>query len=123
MRIHRIELSEFDAEAYQGGWVDIRDTRSWADTKRIEGASLEMTRAGNGTEEVLMRVDLLARALMVLETAIVAWSLTGEDGQPLPATRSGYSSDQFDAELGEWLMERIEAHYEAGRRTATERKN
>ena len=122
MRTYRIELETFDPVLYPDGWVDIKDARSWADSTRIDSASLQMTPASNGAE-MQVRADLLARGLKVLETAVIAWSLTDDAGAPVPATPSGFQSDALDADLGEWLLDQIEAHYAAQRRTQEARKN
>ena len=118
--VHRINLEEYDAARYPGGWVDIKGRRSWADQQRIDGAAMTLT--GSATAMVA-HPDLLARGLAALETSVIAWSLTDDSGEALPANRTGFMSDSFDAGLGDWLVVRIDAHYTAGRRPEEERKN
>ena len=116
MATYRISLDTFSEERYPGGWAEIKGRRSWADSKRIDSASVSMTAPGAGSE-MFMRADLLGRGIAILESAIVAWSL------PIPPTRAGFESDDFDDDLGEWLIDQIDAHYASERRTTDARKN
>lgn len=95
-----------------GGWVEIKPKRSWADVKRIdqEVVRWETNEAG----EQVGKMDLLEQGLAKLASAVVTWSLTDENGSAIPPDRGGFVHEDFDPELGDWLVEQIDAYY-AGR--------
>lgn len=113
MQTHRINLEEYDAEAYPQGYVDIKERRSWGDSNRIAAAGFGRVEASgtNGTATGSMAFDAAERVLVEVETALVAWSLS------LPANRDGLLSDEFDEGLGDWLLAQIREHYESQKRT------
>lgn len=120
MGTYRIDLGECGPE-WSGQWVDIRERRSWAARQRIDAATLGGSRLV-GTELQVVP-DLVARAMAVLAEAIVGWSLVDSSGSPLPAGREGFEHEDFDEQLGDWLVRYIESHYDGHRRGADGRKN
>jgi hypothetical protein len=109
-----IDLGEM-SEAYAGQTVTVKTGRSWAAAKRIAGRALRPVATpdmeNEQTEEIEFVVDLLAQGLAVLEEHVIEWTL------PLPATRAGFLHDDFDEELGDWLVARIGEIVEDGRRS------
>lgn len=117
-KAHRIYLDEC---GYPGEWVDIRARRSWAARQRVDAATIGQSQVvGN---ELRVMPDLMARALAMLEEAVVAWSLRDASGEPLPVGRGGFQHDDFDEHLGDWLVRAVEAYYDGQRRGQDERKN
>jgi len=107
MRTHTINLGDFDEE-YAGKTATIRYRRSWAGQQRVDGAGARATQdpaSGNTTQTLV--VDMLERAIAQLETSLIEWDL------PFPINKRGFMHDDFDGDLGEWLIEQIEAHYES----------
>lgn len=94
-----------------GGWVEIREKRSWADVKRIDQQALKWE---SNDGEVIGHMDLLEQGIAKLESAVVLWSLTDENDSPLPPSRGGFVNPDFDPEVGDWLIDQIDAYY-AGR--------
>ena len=105
---YRIDLGAYDP-VYEGEWVDIKEKRSFADVKRVEakGARGHQNDAG----EVEFTMDVLEQSIAKLETSVINWSLKTDAGAPLPPHRGGFVSDDFDAELGDWLIDQIDAYY------------
>lgn len=125
---HRIELADFNEDRYAGGFVDIHDRRGWADQQKIEGKGLRaIPMSGSdldnlNADNIELEITLYGRGLEVLRTAVVAWSLTDAEGQPLPANARGFNHADFPPDVGEWIVERIDAFYAAQRRTEEEAK-
>lgn len=126
MDVHRIEIPE----EYGGGWVDIKARRSWAASVRREASALRIKDGVTAADvEVAQRMghvndvlefDPLSRMVTSLREAIVA---TSEDVRPSDISISAWlTSDELDEGLGDFLMETVEEHYAARRRTLTERK-
>lgn len=110
--IERIDLGAFSDE-HEGQWVDVNPKRPYSAARRIEGASMRVTpkpgvdleSLSSGTVDIIL--DPLAQGLAVLEWHVKAWSLTDEDGAPLSVDRAGFLHEDFDDELGDWLVDRI----------------
>lgn len=96
-----------------GGWVEIREKRSWADVKKIDQEAIHWE-GGTDGKEAIGKMDLLEQGIAKLESAVVRWSLTDENGSTIPPNRGGFVHEDFDPELGDWLIDQIDAFY-AGR--------
>lgn len=112
METHRLDIPE----RLGGGYVDIRAKRSWAAATRVEGTGTRIEADKNAPDGAVATIDAVAKGLAVLESAVVAWSL------PLPAARAGFLSDDFDPDVGDWLVDAIEDYYASLRRGDEERK-
>lgn len=125
--MERIDLGEFD-ERYAGGFVDVKVKRPFSVHRKIEGAMLRVSpKPGVSLDELRSEdVDLvmspLDRSLAVLQWHVVAWSLQDDAGEALPVGRAGVLHEDFDADLGDWIEERIEQLVESRRRSVEERK-
>lgn len=108
MTDHRIEIPP----EHGGGWAEIRAKRSWSDVKRIDQQAIKWEGAESG--QMVGKMDLLEQGIAKLESAVLRWSLTDENGSPIPPDRGGFVHADFDPELGDWLIEQIDAYY-AGR--------
>ncbi|MFZ2738429.1 MAG: hypothetical protein WAY02_09380 [Burkholderiaceae bacterium] len=108
---HRIEIPD----EFGGGWVEIREKRSWADVKRIDQQALRWE--GDGSGQVIGKMDMLEQGIAKLEAAVVRWSLTDENGSSIPPDRGGFVHADFDPELGDWMIEQIDAYYAGRSRT------
>lgn len=111
MQTHTLEIPEH----LGGGTVQIRAKRGWGAAQRIEGAGVVIRPGDNGTDATAI-VDGQAKGLAILESSIVSWSL------PIPADRKGFLSDDFDEDLGDWLVDAIEDYYKSLRRSEEEVK-
>ena len=127
-RTHRIDLAEFDPE-YAGEWVDIRESLSWRQRNDVDVGWMKIrpsiTQSSDGTQGVSARfaeIPAVERVMVLMETALVAWSLKDRNGAPLPVGRAGLDHEDFDGELGDWLLQLVQKYYAAFRRTAEERK-
>lgn len=111
---HRIEIPpQFGLD---GAYVHIKPKQSWSARNRLD-ATRYTWKAGVGGDDV--SINVAAYTLAVLETAIVSWQgVIDAEGKPLPASRAGYMHDDFDPDLGDWLVDAISAHYAAQRRPA-----
>jgi hypothetical protein len=98
-----------------GGSVEIRAKRGWGAAQRIESAGVVIRPGADGDEHTAV-VDGQAKGLAILEGSIVSWTL------PLPATRAGFLSDDFDPDVGDWLVDACEEYYASLRRTEEESK-
>jgi hypothetical protein len=107
---HRIEIPD----DLGGGWVEIRAKRSWADVKRIDQQAIKLEGVEGGSGSFIGKMDLLEQGIAKLESAVVRWSVTDENGGPIPPDRGGFVHPDFDPEFGDWLIEQIDAYY-AGR--------
>lgn len=116
---HRIDLGMFD-DAYAGEWVDIAPRRGWADMKRIEQAAA-ILHPTDTEGEFDVSMNLLEQGIAKLESAVEAWSLKDASGAMLPASREGFLHPEFDDDLGDWLIDQIDAHYAAQKRTQAQR--
>lgn len=102
---HRLEIPE----EYGGGWVDIRERLGAAQELYIE--SRLMRTVIHPGEAPTVEPDFYAWTLAKWRTYIVAWSL------PLTVDQSGFESQDFDGDLGGWIIREAEAHYAERRRT------
>jgi hypothetical protein len=94
------------------GWVEIHEQRSFLERKQIEGAAVRVSRAaadGAGDFEE----ELIAANMKTLELNIVAWSLTDRDGRPIPPTADGLRHEDFPEDVGIWIGDAMQQHYEA----------
>lgn len=117
MDLHRINLEEFDKERFAGQWVDIKTRRSYGDSLRISAALFS---GSNGS------ADFYAGAMARLDRAIEAWS---EDLPKLPARDPERLSPErqvafaeLDEDLGVWMLNEINARYEAHLRSEADTK-
>lgn len=108
MQTHTLEIPE----RLGGGSVQIRAKQSWGARARVDSAGVFVK---PGEEEA--RIDGRAKGLAILESAVVSWSLD------LPATREGFMSDDFDGDVGDWLVDAIVEHYQSQRRSEEDSKN
>ena len=88
-----------------GEWIEIKARRSWANTKRIESASVRIGADESG--EHAMGVDLLEQAIASITTYVVAWSL------PAPLSRATLLSEDFDGQIGDEIEIAIAKAYSA----------
>lgn len=118
MQTHRIEIPE-RFNLGPGAHVVIREKRSWSAQQRVDQAGLRVKPSAEDARKVESFIaDVLERGLAVLETAIVSWEgVRDARGVALPASRAGYLHEDFDPDLGDWLVDGIEAWYAAQRRT------
>ena len=107
---HKLEIPD----DLGGGWVEIREKRSWADVKKIDQQALKWE---SNDGEVIGKMDLLEQGIAKLESAVVLWSLTDENGSSIPPNRGGFVNPDFDPELGDWLIEQIDEYYAGRSRT------
>ena len=116
-RTYTINLEEFDAERYPGGWAKIRERLSWRERQRMDsGGILVGVNARTQTVEV-RDVDLVERAVVRFEVALVAWSL------PLPADRTALDDPELPNDLASWLAAKFVDYYAGLERTPEQRKN
>lgn len=99
-----------------GGWVTIKEKRSWADVKRIDQQAVKWEGMGSD-REVVGKMDLLEQGIAKLEASVLDWSMTDENGSKIPPDRGGFVHEDFDPELGDWLVEQIDAYYAGRSRT------
>lgn len=122
MSTHKIILSEYDSDL--DGHVVIKAKRSWKARQILDGARF-LARPGGGNDETPL--DLAANVFgyrrAILETAVVEWTLKDAEGKPLPASRAGFEHDDFDPDLGDWIVDAIEAYYEGLKRPPEEDSN
>lgn len=104
---HRLEIPP----ELGGGWVEIKEKRSWADVKRIESAAAVGHRDDTG--EMTFTFPALEMGIAQLECSVVRWSLQDENGSAIPPNRGGFVHEDFSAEMGDWLLTSISAYYEA----------
>lgn len=102
---HRLEIPE----EYGGGWVEIRDRLGAAQELYIESQFMRATVVPG--ESPVVAPDFYAWTIAKWRTYIVAWSL------PLPVDVYGFESQDFDGDLGGWIIREAEAHYAERRRT------
>ena len=114
---HRIDLAEFDAERYPDGSVEIRERLSWKQRTDFDMAGLTTDARGVFRAVGLNSAQIWDRVVRQMEIAIVRWSL------PLPVDRSGFEHEDFEAELGDWLLARIRVHFDSQRRTPEQQGN
>ncbi len=113
MDTHRIDIPERFGCA-PGAHVTVRARRSWAARQRVDSAGVKIIPDRDGGTQHEGRIDALARGLAVLETAVLSWEgVRDAEGKPLPASRAGYVHEDFDPELGDWLVDAIDAVYAA----------
>ena len=124
---HRIELETFDPERFAGQWVDIKaelsfyEAAEWdAGLDAITPTVLSNGAAGNVS---LGRISPADQDAHKLGLALVAWSLVDRDGGPLPPTQQGVKSPDFPGGVGHWILAQAAEHYNAGARSAEDRKN
>lgn len=111
--VHRIEIPD----TLGGGWVEIREKRSWADVKRIDQQAIRLEGGDGGGSGFIGKMDLLEQGIAKLEAAVVRWSLTDENGSAIPPDRGGFVHADFAPELGDWLIEQIDTYYAGRSRT------
>lgn len=120
--IERISLADFDA-FYEGEWVDINPKRPYSAARRIEGAAMRVVPQPDADLDALSSstVDIIldpeAQGYAVLTWHVKAWSLRDEGGAALPADLTGFRHEDFDDELGDWLVDRIGEIVAARRRS------
>lgn len=90
-------------------WIEIKDRRSWADTKRVESASFRLGADASG--EFAAGVDLLEEGIAKILTYVTAWSLDK------PIARATLLSDDFDGALGDEIEIAIAKAYSAAERS------
>lgn len=135
MKLHRLDLGELHDD-YVGQWVDIKYRPSAGDAREVRRMSLAaMTDAGittdimdaviqsvkteNGDEPSgvsipLGAIDALASAdLVLIRTAVVAWSLKTDDGEAIPVGQKGIDHPEFPNDLADWLGTAIKDHQTA----------
>ena len=83
-----------------GGWVELRDSLSFAQSQRLDTAGVTYIR-GVGFGET---VNLYEHFIGLVEAYICGWSL------PVPPDRTGIESDALTDAVGEWLFEQITEH-------------
>lgn len=126
MELHRIDIPE----EFGGGYVDIKEKRSWRDSNRIAGAAFHIKK-GVTQEEIeaaqaegrmadLMEMDTHGRLSAPLETAIVGTS-PGLKPEGM-SVRAWLDSDELSEDVGDFLIKEITDWYESNTRTALERK-
>lgn len=125
MEPHRIDVPE--SFELSDAYVLIRPKRSWSARNRVESAGMfvrshgEAARRGEDAPAAAaaeVGIDAMALGVAVLETAVISWTgIADVNGRPLPATRRGFMHDDFDSDLGDWLVEQIQAFYAAQQRT------
>lgn len=96
-----------------GGQVEIKEKRSWADVKRIDQQAVHLE-GTDGEGGMIGKLDLLEQGIAKLESSVVRWTLTDENGSAIPPDRGGFVHEDFEPKLGDWLVEQIDAYY-AGR--------
>jgi hypothetical protein len=123
METKRIDLEAFDGERYPGGWADIKLGRPFAAGRKIESAGVKMFPKPGAdldnlkADDVELVYDQLSQGLATLEWHVIAWSLEDAGGNPLPVNRAGFLHEDFDDDLGAWLIDRINFHVEESRRS------
>ena len=116
MEPHRIDVPE--RFGMPGAFVLIKPRQSWSALNRVQAAGLVVrTDSAGATGEVT--ADVLAKGLAVLETAVLSWSgIEDASGRAIPCSRAGFMHDDLDAGFGDWLVDTINAYYEAQKRPA-----
>jgi hypothetical protein len=100
-----------------GGWAEIRDHLSWAQTQRYEQAGVVVIRRDDGSVVMGNTFDMYEHFVGVLEAWVSAWSLVDENGAPVPANRSGIESPWLTTEVGDFLFARCKEAVAASQRT------
>ena len=79
--VDRVELGE-------GDWADIKPRMTYGDQQKVTGHYIKLqSRLSKGSADADLSVELESGQLALLEANVLAWSLTGKDGQPLPVTK------------------------------------
>lgn len=118
--VHKIDCAECDPTRFAGKWVEVYERLNWNEQNILDTAGLRVTADLEGAPGA-QTVDVAERLALTLATPIHAWNLTDEDGNDLPADLSGVKL--IDAELGDWLLERVEGYYKDRRQTAREKRD
>lgn len=118
---HRITIPD----ALGGGWVDIKDKRSWADSNHIASSGMRV-RSGLSQDDIaeaqsegrmsdLMEIDGHGKASVALAVSALAWS----DGLigACASLREWLDSDDCDEDVGDFLLEAVEGYYAKRRRS------
>lgn len=116
---HRITIPD----ELGGGWVDIKDKRSWADSNLIVGSRTRpkqgLTRdeivAANGDLSMTMEFDAQSAVAVPIAVSVLAWS-EGLIGA-CSSFREWLDSDECDEEVGDFLLQAIEEYYASRRRS------
>lgn len=104
-----------------GGWIEIKDRRSWADSNRIASAGLRM-REGLTQAEIeaaqpsdLMEIDGHGKSAIGIAVSVLKWSdgLIGAH----TSMRDWLDSDDLDEDLGDFLETAVEDYYASRRRS------
>lgn len=106
-----------------GGWVDIKERRSWADSNLIVGSRTRprqgLTRddivAAAGDLSMTMEFDAQSAVAVPIAVSVLAWS----DGLigACSSFREWLDSDECDEEVGDFLLQAVEEYYASRRRS------
>ena len=102
MEVHRLEIPD----ELGGGWVDIRKSTGWKTRVDITGKAI----AAVGEDAPALEFGI-AEAIEKFLAYIVAWSLVDDDGEPVEVTREFIESDDFDGEIGGFILREADAWY------------
>lgn len=94
--VKRIEIPE----ELGGGWVELRESLSWAQKQKLDVAGTTYVRGVGFNDEI----NLYEHFVGIVEAYVFAWSL------PVPPDRTGIESEALTEEVGEWLFEQIKEH-------------
>ncbi len=111
-----------DIAGFDGVRVQVRVRRSWSGQQRVDGSRTVVRDSDDGrTKEAA--ANFLEFGIAVFEASIVSWAgVHDEAGNPLPHTRAGFLHDDFDPDLGDALVDRLEMFYAARERSPAEVK-
>lgn len=99
-KLHRIDLSQFDAAEYTGAYVEIYARRTWAQRLKVQDASTQ---------------GIYEFKLALFEQSIARWSFEA------PPERERYEAlDEF---LGDWVYDRIVEWYAKDARSPEQSKS
>jgi hypothetical protein len=90
-------------EEMGGGWVELRDSLSYAQKQRLDTAGTTVRRTELGVV-VDDEINMYEHFIATVEAYVAGWSLD------VPADRSGVESDALTEDVGEWLFEQIKEH-------------
>lgn len=107
-----------------GGWVEIKEKRSWADSNRLAGSALQLrqglsatdiTAAQEGGASDIFSIETHQAIAMELEVSIVA--VAPELFGAASSVREWLASDDLDEDVGDFLLGEVRGYYASRRRS------
>lgn len=109
----RIHLRDYDGS---DDWVDVRESLTFVDS--VELRDIAIGGATQSQDGVRIEVAAARLKLELLKRSIVAWSFRVDPADPAPVPVSPGAIERLDANLGDWLAERIDGLYSKNSETS-----